>query len=78
MQSSEINMAYPEPNRSTKAAEVAKKYCSKFPQLRLQICLKVKSASISDIALYKLAGKHSMALSFKTSEHLEYNTCACK
>lgn len=65
-------MADAKPIIKPKAAQFAKKYCAKAVAIGLKGCFKVateNAASIRDIALYKLAGRHSVALSFKPSEH---------
>lgn len=62
-----------------KAAQFEKKYCAKTVAMGLKGCLKVatdNAAFIRDIALYKLAGRHSIALSFKPSKCWDYNICA--
>nr|BAD93695.1 vitellogenin [Verasper moseri] len=49
-----------------KATQFAKKYCSKAVAIGLKGCVKVateNAAFISDVVLYKMAGKHSIALS---------------
>ncbi|XP_049442919.1 vitellogenin-1-like isoform X2 [Epinephelus fuscoguttatus] len=54
-----------------KAVQFDKKYCVKALAVGLNGCLKVateNAASIQDIALYKLAGKHSITLSLKPIE----------
>ncbi|KAM9848968.1 vitellogenin-1-like [Aulostomus maculatus] len=54
-----------------KAAQFEKKYCAKAAALGLKSCLKVateNAAFIRDIALYKLAGRHSIAISVKPIE----------
>ncbi|XP_035508778.1 vitellogenin-like [Morone saxatilis] len=55
----------------SKAAQFEKKYCAKAVAVGLKGCFKITSenaAFISDIALYKLAGRHSVALSLKPIE----------
>lgn len=55
-----------------KAAQFEKKYCAKATAIGLKGCVKVateNAAFIRDIALYKLAGRHSVALSFKPSKY---------
>uniref|UniRef100_A0A3Q3XMJ5 Uncharacterized protein n=1 Tax=Mola mola TaxID=94237 RepID=A0A3Q3XMJ5_MOLML len=67
-QSSEINIvADAEPIRMPKALRFEKKYCAKAVAIGLKGCLKVATnniASVTDVLLYKLAGRHSAALSF--------------
>lgn len=48
-----------------------KKLCAKVDAFGLKGCLRIateNAAFIRDIALYKLAGRHSVALSFKPSK----------
>nr|AWI62945.1 VtgAa [Scophthalmus maximus] len=72
--SSEIiseDVAAANPSKKTKAAQYQKKYCSKTVAIGLKGCLRVatdNAAFIRDVALYKLAGKHSIALSLKPIE----------
>lgn len=52
--------------------EFVKKYCAKAVAIGLTGCLRVSTenaANIRDVALYKVAGRHSVALSLKPSEH---------
>nr|BAE43870.1 vitellogenin [Pagrus major] len=73
-QSSEIidqDVADAEHIVKTKAAQYEKKYCAKVAAVGLKGCFKVatdNAAFIRDIPLYKLAGKHSVILSFKPIE----------
>ncbi|XP_070687992.1 vitellogenin-like isoform X2 [Pempheris klunzingeri] len=73
-QSSEIIHQDVEADRPIKKPKVAqnnKKFCAKAVAIGLKGCLKVttdNAAFIRDIALYKLAGKHSVALSIKPIE----------
>ncbi|KAK5869847.1 hypothetical protein PBY51_024535 [Eleginops maclovinus] len=55
-----------------KAVPFEKKYCAKAIALGLKACLRVateNAASLQDTMLYKLAGKHSVALSLKPSKY---------
>lgn len=55
-----------------KVAQFDKKFCAKAVATGLKGCVKVATeniASIRDIALYKLAGRHSVTLSLKPSEY---------
>ncbi|KAM8746385.1 vitellogenin-1-like [Acanthopagrus schlegelii] len=55
----------------TKATQYEKKYCAKVVAIGLKSCFKVatdNAAFIRDIALYKLAGKHSVSLSLTPIE----------
>uniref|UniRef100_A0A8C4IXH1 Phosvitin n=1 Tax=Dicentrarchus labrax TaxID=13489 RepID=A0A8C4IXH1_DICLA len=55
----------------SKAAQFEKKYCAKAIAIGLKGCFKIATENavfISDIALYKLAGRHSVALSLKPIE----------
>eukprot|EP00064_Thunnus_orientalis_P004478 superscaffoldBa00000407_g4490 len=54
-----------------RAAQFEKKYCAKTYAIGLKSCLKIateNAAFMRDIALYKLAGKHTVALSLKPIE----------
>ncbi|CAJ1060689.1 vitellogenin-1-like [Xyrichtys novacula] len=54
-----------------RSAQLNKKYCAKAYAIGLKSCLRVatdNAAFIRNIALYKLAGKHSVALSVKPIE----------
>ncbi|XP_076582010.1 vitellogenin-like isoform X2 [Chaetodon auriga] len=54
-----------------KAAQFEKKYCAKATAIGLKGCFKIateNAAFIRDIALYKLAGRHSVVLSLKPIE----------
>lgn len=54
-----------------KAAKLDKKYCAKAYAIGLKSCLKVateNAAFMRDIALYKLVGRHTVALSLKPSK----------
>ncbi|XP_070817970.1 vitellogenin-1-like isoform X2 [Chaetodon trifascialis] len=54
-----------------KAAQFEKKYCAKAAAIGLKGCFKIateNAAFIRDIALYKLAGRHSVVLSWKPIE----------
>ncbi|XP_022593896.1 vitellogenin-like [Seriola dumerili] len=72
--SSEIiskDMAATKPTIKFRAAQFEKKYCAKTVAIGMKGCIKVateNAAFLKDIALYKLAGKHSIALSFKPIE----------
>ncbi|XP_023280903.1 vitellogenin-like, partial [Seriola lalandi dorsalis] len=72
--SSEIiskDMAATKPTIKFRAAQFEKKYCVKTVAIGMKGCIKVateNAAFLKDIALYKLAGKHSIALSFKPIE----------
>lgn len=62
-----------------KSTEFVKKYCAKAVAIGLKGCFQLtteNAGSIRDAALYKLVGRHSVALSFKPSEHYEHNICA--
>nr|AVA30492.1 vitellogenin Aa [Scatophagus argus] len=64
-------MADAKPTINRKAAQFEKKYCAKAVAVGLKGCLKVateNAAFIRDIALYKLAGRHTVALSFTPIE----------
>lgn len=55
-----------------KAAQFEKKYCAKAAAIGLKGCFKIateNAAFIRDIALYKLAGRHSVVLSWKPSKY---------
>ncbi len=55
-----------------KATQFEKKYCAKAVAVGLKGCLKIateNAAFIKDIALYKFAGRHAFALSFKPSKY---------
>ena len=55
-----------------KAAQFDKKYCVKATAIGLKGCFKVateNAAFIKDIALYKLTGKHSIAVIFKPGKY---------
>lgn len=55
-----------------KAAQFEKKYTVKAAAIGLKGCFKVatrNAAFLRNIALYKLAGNHSAALSFKASKY---------
>lgn len=65
-------MADAKPIIKPKSKEFVKKYCAKAVAIGLRGCLRVSTenaAYIRDVALYKLAGRHSVALSLKKSEH---------
>uniref|UniRef100_UPI003AAA2895 vitellogenin-like n=1 Tax=Centroberyx gerrardi TaxID=166262 RepID=UPI003AAA2895 len=60
-----------EPTVKTKLAHFGKKYCAKGTTIGLKTCVKIASenaAFISNTALYKLIGRHSVALSMKPVE----------
>ena len=64
-------MVVDKPIVKPKAAQFEKKYCAKTYAIGLKSCLKIateNAAFIRDIALYKLAGKHTVALSLKPSK----------
>uniref|UniRef100_A0A4W6FB35 Uncharacterized protein n=1 Tax=Lates calcarifer TaxID=8187 RepID=A0A4W6FB35_LATCA len=58
----------------SKAAQFEKKYCIETVAIGVKGCVKVateNAAHIRDTVLYKLAGRHSVSLSFKPSEVVE-------
>ncbi|XP_070764345.1 vitellogenin-1-like [Enoplosus armatus] len=66
-----IHEAAARPIIKPKAAQFNKKYCAKAVAIGLKGCFKIateNAAFIRDIALYKLAGKHSVALSLRPIE----------
>ena len=75
LQSSEIifeGVAIAKTSVKPKAAQFAKKYCAKSAAVGLKGCVKVateNAAFISDLLLYKMAGKHSMAVSVTPSKY---------
>ncbi|XP_040895473.1 vitellogenin-like [Toxotes jaculatrix] len=65
------DVAAAKPAIRIKAAHFEKKYCAKTVDIGLKGCLKIateNAAFLRDIALYKLAGRHSVALSLKPIE----------
>lgn len=57
-----------------------KKYCVKTWAVGLKTCFKLateNAAYIRDVALYKLAGKHSVAMSVKPSKSLYHKASHC-
>jgi len=59
-------------SNKTKARAFSKRYCVKYVGVGLKACFKVgteNGASVRDIALYRLVGRHNVSLSVTPSKH---------